>query len=66
MSPTPENEFERAARTESNRNLLTEIWEFFWYNKKWWMLPIIITLLLLGALALISGSAAAPFIYTLF
>jgi hypothetical protein len=35
-------------------------------NKKWWLLPILICLLLLGALLFLGGSAAAPFIYTLF
>jgi len=36
-------------------------------RKKWWLLPIIIILVLLGALILFTeGSAVAPFIYTLF
>lgn len=39
---------------------------FLWQNRKWWMLPIVVTLLLLGVLLLLSGTAAAPFIYTLF
>jgi len=36
-------------------------------NKKFWLLPIVLVLLLLGALILFSeGSAVAPFVYTLF
>ncbi len=46
--------------------LVGEFWEFLKHNKKWWLLPIVLVLLLLGVLVLLSGSAAAPFIYTLF
>ncbi len=47
--------------------LLKDLWEFLRVRKKFWMAPIIIVLLLLGALIVLSqGSAVAPFIYTLF
>ena len=46
--------------------LLREFWDFLRYNKKWWLLPILITLVVLGAFVLLSGTAFAPFIYTLF
>ena len=47
--------------------ILVEFWHFFKERKKWWLLPMIVTLLLIGALiAMSSGSAVAPFIYTLF
>ena len=46
--------------------LLAELWEFMATNKKWWLTPIVVVLLLVGALILMSGTAAAPFIYTLF
>ena len=36
------------------------------YNKKWWLTPIILVLLLFGALVIMGGSNYAPFIYTLF
>ena len=49
------------------RELLIELWSFMKERKKFWMLPIVICLLLLGSLiVLTSGSAVAPFIYTLF
>ncbi len=48
-------------------NFFTDLWGFLKERKKFWLLPIIITLLLFGALiVLTSGTAVAPFIYTLF
>jgi hypothetical protein len=35
-------------------------------NRKWWLVPILVVLVLVGALILLGGTAAAPFIYTLF
>ena len=46
--------------------LLREFWDFLRCNKKWWLLPILITLLVLGTFVLLTGTAFAPFIYTLF
>ena len=47
--------------------LLKDLWGFMKARKKFWLAPIIIILLLLGALIVLSqGSAVAPFIYTLF
>jgi len=48
-------------------DLLKDLWGFMKARKKFWLAPIIIMLLLLGALIVLSqGSAVAPFIYTLF
>lgn len=48
-------------------SLLGEIWEYLRINKKWWLGPPIIILILLGLLLVLTeGSVAAPFIYTLF
>ena len=48
-------------------SFLGELWDFMRERKKFWLAPIIIMLLLLGALIILSeGSAVAPFIYTLF
>ena len=46
--------------------LLFELWEFMATNRKWWLMPIIVMLLIVGGLILMSGTAVAPFIYTLF
>ncbi len=44
-----------------------ELWEFLKERKKFWLLPIIMFLLLVGSLIVLTeGSAVAPFIYTLF
>jgi hypothetical protein len=46
---------------------LVELWAFMKERKKFWLLPIIIVLMLLGGLIVLTqGSAVAPFIYTLF
>jgi Family of unknown function (DUF5989) len=59
------SEFEQAARKQRG-SLIGDFWEFLRYNKKWWLLPIVAVLFLLALLVMLSGSAAAPFIYTLF
>ena len=48
-------------------DILTDLWGFMRVRKKYWLLPIILIMLLLGGLIVFSsGSALAPFIYTLF
>ena len=47
--------------------IILELWEFLKVRKKWWLLPILVSLLLVGVLLVFSeSSAVAPFIYTLF
>jgi len=43
-----------------------ELWGLLKHNKKWWLGPIVMLLLVLGLLVVLAGSSAAPFIYTLF
>jgi len=46
---------------------LAELWDFLNVRKKFWLLPILIVMVILGGLIVLSqGSAVAPFIYTLF
>jgi hypothetical protein len=48
-------------------DFMKDLWAFMRERKKFWMAPIIIVLVLLGALIVLAeGSAIAPFIYTLF
>ena len=61
----PTSEFE-AESQKARSNFIAEFWDFLKHNKKWWLLPILIVLLLLGLLVLLSGTAIAPFIYPLF
>ena len=58
--------FYQAVSSDTRPSLVREVWEFLAVTKKWWLLPIIVVLALFGSLVLMSGSAAAPFIYTLF
>ena len=48
-------------------SLLRELWAFLRVRKKFWLLPLVVVLLLVGALLVLSQSSAlAPFIYTIF
>ena len=48
-------------------NFLREFWEFLRVRKKYWLFPILLVLVMFGALIILSqGSAVAPFIYTIF
>jgi len=55
-----------AQASKPQAGLATEFFEFLRDNKKWWLAPIVISILGLGLLVLLGGTAAAPFIYTLF
>ena len=61
MSQDFENEAKRPAK-----GLRAEYIDFLKHNKKWWLAPLIISLLLVGILVLLGATGAAPFIYTLF
>ncbi|HEX9486071.1 MAG TPA: DUF5989 family protein [Gemmatimonadales bacterium] len=48
-------------------SLAMEFWRFLKVRKKWWVLPIVVVMMLVGALLVFAqGSALAPFIYTIF
>jgi hypothetical protein len=46
--------------------IIKEVWLFVRSTGKWWLVPLLVALLLLGALVLLSGTGYAPLIYTLF
>ncbi len=58
-------DFEAAAAGKCP-GLLREFWDFLKHNRKWWLVPILVVLLLVGMLAVLGGTGLAPFIYTLF
>ena len=64
MSQIP-NDFEKAA-AQKDRSLVSEFLAFLKQNRKFWLLPLIIVMLALAGLLILSSTAAAPFIYTLF
>lgn len=57
--------FEQLAQ-EAQPSLAAEFIDFLKHNKKWWLLPILLVMGLVGALAMFSATGAAPFIYTMF
>jgi hypothetical protein len=51
----------------ANQSIITEFWEFLKVRKRYWLLPIVLMLMLLGGLIVFTeSSAVAPFIYALF
>jgi hypothetical protein len=64
--PDPEkNNFADEAQAK-RRGPLADFLDFALHNKKWWLTPIIVVLLLVGVLAVLGGTGVAPFIYSLF
>ncbi len=63
---TTDNDFERIARTRRESSFLGELWALMHEHRKYWLMPIVAVLLALGLLVFLSGTAVAPFIYTLF
>ena len=54
-------------RKTSVMDFIKDLWRFLIERKKFWLIPIVVVLLLLGILIVLGGgSAFAPFIYTLF
>ena len=50
-----------------NFGIVGELFSFFWTNKHWWLVPMLVTLFMVGVLIVLAQSSAiAPFIYTLF
>jgi hypothetical protein len=51
----------------ASSGLMSELWAFMKARKKWWLLPVIVIMVMVGALLVFAqGSALAPFIYTIF
>ena len=67
MSDRPESAQEFLARAGTRRpGLLRELLAFVMQNKKWWLIPIFVVLLVLGLLVALSSAGLAPFLYTVF
>jgi len=60
-TPAPEESPFSAERT----SLAREFWTYLMENKKWWMVPILVVVLLLGLLIALAVTGAGPFIYPL-
>ncbi len=59
------SEFEKMAE-QGEVGIVREVTAFLMDNKKWWLAPIFVMLLILAGLVIAAGTGAAPFIYTLF
>jgi hypothetical protein len=62
---TSAEDFEMYAE-QAPQSLIAEFADFLRHNKKWWLTPIVVVLLLVGLFALLLGTPVAPFLYTLF
>jgi hypothetical protein len=51
---------------KKNQSFLRELVEFLAHNKKWYLIPVVLAMLLLGILIILGATGAAPFVYTLF
>jgi hypothetical protein len=58
--------FEKAVSERSSGGLASDLWHLLKTSRKWWMGPLLMLVVLLGALMLLAGTAVAPFIYTIF
>jgi uncharacterized membrane protein SpoIIM required for sporulation len=65
MSQKAPNKFQDEADNKP-QNQLSEFLQFLVNNKKWWITPIALLLIVLGVLVMLGGSGVAPFIYSLF
>ncbi|MEW6307280.1 MAG: DUF5989 family protein [Verrucomicrobiota bacterium] len=65
MSDEPKKSFAEAGE-QKDMSLVQEFFLMLKENKKYWMIPLVVMLLLLGLLVILGGTGAAPFIYTLF
>ena len=66
MSEEEKKSFEDQNHETGNGGFVQEFIGLLKHNKKWWITPIIVCLLIFGILIILGGSSAAPFIYTLF
>ena len=60
------DDFQKLAQSGQQSGILGEFWYFLRQTKKWWLLPILVVVSGFALLVFFSGTAAAPFIYTLF
>jgi hypothetical protein len=61
-----DDSFSRAADQLSKKGSLQHFWDFLRYNRNWWLIPVLLALLVASVAVILGGTAAAPFIYTLF
>ena len=65
-SERPASEFERLAEQRRSEGFFSEFRYLLTRNRKYWMIPIIISLVMMGGFLILAGTTAAPLIYALF
>ena len=67
-SPQPQSDADEFARQSKrpSTGFVREFYDFLRHNKKWWLTPIVVVLLLVSVFLVLASTGAAPFIYTLF
>jgi hypothetical protein len=65
LNEQPPTEFEKAA-TGKETSLVRDLFDLLRKNKKWWLLPILVMLALVGVIVFLGTTKAAAFIYPLF
>jgi hypothetical protein len=66
MSEPQKSEFESISAKDHQGGLARDVWGFLKESRKWWLIPVVVALLVLALFVYLSGTAVAPFIYTLF
>lgn len=66
MTPEGDRQEPKFSQTAPEPGMAAELLAFLLHNKKLWLLPLVLVLGLIGLLIALGGTAAAPFIYTLF
>ena len=61
-SPNPISDFEQKSQTKPP-GFLAEFFDFLLHNKKWWLAPILVVLLLVSVLIVLTSNVLMPFIY---
>ena len=62
---TNDKDFANLAK-EGSGGAMGEFWYFLRHNKKWWLTPIVLVMIVLSLLIFLAATGAAPLIYTLF
>ncbi|HEY3755407.1 MAG TPA: DUF5989 family protein [Opitutaceae bacterium] len=65
MADSPQSDFQRASGGRP-RGAVSDFIHFLLHNKKWWLIPIAMVLVLMGLLVVLGGTGIAPFIYSIF
>ena len=66
MSDIEKKSFKEITKEKTQGGFIHEFYSMLMHNKKWWITPIVLVLILFGLLIILGGSSYAPFIYTLF